>query len=96
MRAKYTKKEIVEKRRELDKISVRKFTFNKGDRRVFTPKVCVVCGRPLTSLIIQDNKYITTTKHTRFHLNKVFIVDTCTDVNSCYRRLKSEGVMDNG
>jgi len=40
-------------------------SFNKGDKRVHTPRVCVVCGRPLSSLIINENKYIIIQAHTR-------------------------------
>jgi hypothetical protein len=89
-----TKQEIVKKRKELFEIANKKNTFKKGDKRAHTPKLCVVCGRPLSSLIINDNRYITIQSHIRFHLNELFIVDVCEDVNSCYRTLKQKGELE--
>lgn len=86
-----TKKEVVENRRNLKQLAVKQVSFNKGDRRVFTPKLCVVCGRPLSSLIFHEGKYIIIHSHTRYHLNDWFIVDACTDIQSCYRTLKKKG-----
>lgn len=86
-----TKKEVVEKRRQLFKTAKRKHTFNKGDRRVHTPRICVICGCPLSSLIVRNNSYITIHKHTRFHINDIVILDACTDINSCYRTLEQKG-----
>lgn len=89
-----TRKEIVDKRRKLGQLAEKKYSFNKGDRRVQTPRLCVVCGRPLSSLIVSENRYITIYPHTRFYLNDWFIVDVCTDINSCYRTLKKKGDLD--
>ncbi|AOZ61966.1 hypothetical protein QCM8_45 [Bacillus phage QCM8] len=86
-----TKKEVVEKRRQLMSLSEKSHSFNKGDKRVHTPRVCVVCGRPLSSLIINENKYIIIQAHTRYHLNELFIVDACRDITSCYRTLRQKG-----
>ncbi|AYJ75140.1 hypothetical protein BSP36_053 [Bacillus phage BSP36] len=86
-----TKREIVDKRRSLFLQSQKHYTFKKGDRRVNTPRLCVVCERPLSSLIIHENTYITTNSHTRFHLNDIFKVDVCEDINSCYRTLRQKG-----
>ncbi len=77
-------------------LSEKSHSFNKGDKRVHTPRVCVVCGRPLSSLIINENKYIIIQAHTRYHLNELFIVDACTDITSCYRTLRQKGeLIDN-
>jgi hypothetical protein len=89
-----TKKEVVEQRRNLKQVAERYSSFKKGDRRVFTPRLCVVCGRPLSSLILHEGKYITIHPHTRFHLNDWFIVDTCTDIQSCYRTLRKKGELN--
>lgn len=89
-----SKEEVVEKRNDLYKLSERKHVFNKGDRRVHTPRLCVVCGRPLSSLVVHENRYVTIQPHIRFHLNKVFIVDVCKDINSCYRNLKKKGELE--
>ncbi|AEW47017.1 hypothetical protein BCP78_0010 [Bacillus phage BCP78] len=86
-----TKKEVVSKRRKLMSLAEKSHSFNKGDKRVHTPRVCVVCGRPLSSLIINENKYIIIQAHTRYHLNELFIVDACTDITSCYRTLRQKG-----
>lgn len=92
---KKTKNEVKVQREDINKLSKRKHTFNKGDRRVHTPRVCVVCSRPLSSLIIKENKYVTATRHTRFHINEMFIVDTCSSINSCYRHLRIRGDLEN-
>lgn len=89
-----SKKEVVEKRRSLSEMAERKSSFNKGDRRVHTPRLCVVCGRPLSSLIVNENKYITSQAHTRYHLNKIMALDACTDINSCYRTLRKKGELN--
>jgi hypothetical protein len=86
-----SKREVVQKRRELYQLTERKHTFKKGDKRVSTPRLCVVCSRPLSSLILHENRYITIQAHVRFHLNKYFIVDICEDVESCYRTLRKKG-----
>lgn len=86
-----SKKEIVEKRKSLVDMAEHKTSFKKGDRRVHTPRLCVVCGRPLSSLIVNENKYIIIQAHTRHHLNEMFVLDACTDINSCYRTLRKKG-----
>lgn len=89
-----TKKEVVDRRRNLFDIAERYHTFKKGDKRVHTPRLCVVCGRPLSSLVVNKNKYVTSHSHIRFHLNEYFIVDICEDINSCYRVLKQKGELE--
>lgn len=88
-----TKKEVAEKRRSLSQLAEKKHDFKKGDRRVNSPRICVVCGRPLSSLILHDNKYIVCHDHTRYYLGGWVKVDICTDINSCYRTLKRKGVL---
>jgi hypothetical protein len=91
-----SKSDIVEKRRQLFQTSERKHTFKKGDRRVHTPRLCVICSRPLSSLILRENKYIVIQSHIHFHLNAYFKVDICEDVESCYRILRKKGeLIDN-
>lgn len=86
-----TKKEVVEKRRNLMQLAEHKHSFNKGDRRVKTPRLCVVCGRPLSSLIINENKYIVIQPHIRCQLGGWVVANICTDITSCYRTLKKKG-----
>lgn len=86
-----SKKEVVEKRKSLAATAERKSSFQKGDRRVHTPRLCVVCSRPLSSLIVHENKYITVQAHTRYHINDMFIMDACTNISSCYRTLQKKG-----
>jgi len=90
-----TKKEIVEKRKSLAQLASKSGTFFKGDKRVRTPRLCVVCGRPLSSLILHENKYIVIQTHTRYYLNDMFKLDVCADINSCYRTLTKKGEMEN-
>lgn len=90
-----TRKEVINKRRGLYNNSRKGTTFNKGDKRVFTPRLCVVCSRPLSSLIMNEGKYITVNRHTRFHINEDMHVDICSDIESCYRTLRSKGRLDN-
>jgi hypothetical protein len=85
------KKEVVEKRKSLYQESEKFHEFRRGDKRVHTPRLCVICSRPLSSLILNQNKYITIVSHVHFHLNDYFKVDICKDVNSCYRILKKKG-----
>lgn len=89
-----TKREVVEKRRKLYSLAEKKHRFRKGDKRVFTPRLCVICGRPLSSLILNKNQYVTIQSHVRFHLNKHVSVDACEDINSCYRTLRQKGELD--
>lgn len=89
-----TKKEVVERRKSLSQLADKKYLFKKGDRRVATPRVCVSCGRPLSSLIIHDNKYIVCQDHTRFYLGGWVTADVCTDITSCYRVLKKKGELN--
>lgn len=96
---KTSKREIVDKRKELYQVSDRKHVFKKGDKRVHTPRLCVVCSRPLSSLILNENKYVTIKAHVHFHLNSYFTVDICEDIESCYRTLRRKGELtedDNG
>lgn len=89
-----TKRQVVEDRRKLKQMAKKQVMFNKGDKRVYTPRLCVICGRPLSSLIVNEGKYVTIQPHTRYHINDLFIVDICTDVQSCYRTLKKKGELD--
>jgi hypothetical protein len=89
-----TKKEVVEKRRNLKVFAKKITTFNKGDRRVHSPRLCVICGRPLSSLIVHENKYIIIHPHSRYYLNEMFIMDACKDITSCYRTLKKKGELN--
>lgn len=89
-----TKREIVEKRKSLATLAEKKHSFNKGDRRVQSPRLCVVCSRPLSSLIVNENKYITCHPHTRYYLNDWFVMDVCTDIHSCYRVLQKKGELN--
>ncbi|APZ82514.1 hypothetical protein Goe7_c00480 [Bacillus phage vB_BveM-Goe7] len=89
-----SKKDVVEKRRSLFSNSEKRVVFKKGDHRVNTPRICVVCSRPLSSLILRENTYITIQSHIRFHLNNLFKVDICEDVHSCYRTLKQKGELE--
>lgn len=86
-----TKKEVVEKRRNLIQLAEKKHSFKKRDRRVQSPRVCVTCGRPLSSLILHENKYIVTQDHTRYYLGGWVVADICTDITSCYRTLRKKG-----
>ncbi|QDP42832.1 hypothetical protein HWC53_gp048 [Bacillus phage vB_BmeM-Goe8] len=90
-----TKKEIVAKRKNLYQLAEKYHDFNKGDKRVHTPRLCVVCSRPLSSLVIKEGKYITSVSHVHFHLNEYFKVDICKDVASCYRTLAKKGELIN-
>lgn len=89
-----TKQEIVAKRKSLYMEAARYHEFMKGDKRVNTPRLCVICGRPLSSLIMNENRYVTIVPHIHFHLNKLFKVDICKDIMSCYRTLKKKGELD--
>lgn len=86
-----TKKQVVENRKNLIQLAQNKHSFNKGDRRVKTPRICVACGRPLSSLIINENKYIVCQDHTRYYFGGWVVADVCTDITSCYRTLKKKG-----
>ncbi|QQO40632.1 hypothetical protein 000TH008_204 [Bacillus phage 000TH008] len=86
-----TKKEVVEKRKSLFDSQSKRYTFKKGDKRIHAPRLCVVCGRPLSSLILNDSKYIVTHPHIRFHINKFVKVCICENVESCYRTLRQKG-----
>lgn len=88
------KKEVVAKRRSLYQMASKHNTFKKGDKRVHTPRLCVVCGRPLSSLILHENRYITSNSHIHFHVDKWFTVDICEDINSCYRTLRKKGELE--
>lgn len=86
-----SKSEVKEKRKSLFSNSERRHTFNKGDKRVHTPRLCVVCGRPLSSLVMNEQKYVTIQSHIHFHINKDLTVDTCSEIHSCYTTLKQKG-----
>jgi hypothetical protein len=86
-----SKRDIVEKRRKVYQMAEKKHVFKKGDRRVATPRLCVICRRPLSSLVVHEMKYTTICSHVHVHLNKMVKVDICEDVNSCYRTLQKKG-----
>lgn len=88
------RRDVVTKRRHALINSERRHTFKKGDKRVSTPRLCVVCGRPLTSLVINDNRYVTIQSHIHCHLSKDVTVDICEDVHSCYRTLRRKGELE--
>lgn len=85
------KKEVVAKRKNLYETADRYHEFLKGDKRVNTPRLCVICSRPLSSLVMNDSRYVTLVSHVHFHISGLFTVDICKDVMSCYRTLKKKG-----
>lgn len=91
-----TKKEIVEKRRKLPQQAQAYNTFKKGDKRVFTPRVCSICGRPLSSLLLREQKYITIQDHVMYHLSSLAVISVCKDVKSCYTTLRKKGELEDG
>lgn len=86
-----TREDIIQGRRDIAKASERSHTFNVGDRRVHSPRICVMCARPLANLVLHKQAYVTIIRHTRYHVSKVLIFDMCTSINSCYRKLSMEG-----
>lgn len=87
----FTKEEVVGMRRQLFSEHEKSIVFNKGDKRVHSPRLCSICGRLLSSFIAGENRYIINFKHTRFHLGNQITVDICTDIHSCYRVLSKKG-----
>lgn len=86
-----TRREVVEKRAKLYRDSVRSHTFNRGDKRVHSPRLCSICARPLSQLVVQEQRYVTSHRHTRVHLSGDIQINICTDVRSCYSRLEERG-----
>ena len=91
-----TKREIVEKRRKLPQQAKSYNTFKKGDKRVFTPRICSVCGRPLASLILKEQKYITIQDHVKYELSSFATISVCKNVQSCYMTLRKKGELEDG
>lgn len=90
-----TRNDIVKARQHLFREAEKYYKINKGDRRVQTPRVCCICSHPLSSLILNDNKYVSSHNHVRFRLNSFLILDVCEDINSCYRLLERKGELKN-
>jgi len=88
------KKDVVRKRKKLQSMARKSYIFKRGDKRASTPRICVVCGRPLTSLILREGTYITTCSHIRFYISDVFTLDCCLDIHSCYRTLRQKGELN--
>lgn len=86
-----TRKEIIEKRKKLRSMAINKVSFSKGDKRVYTPRVCCICARPLASLIVRQNTYVSSHNHIRYHLGGFVKLDACQDIKSCYHTLREKG-----
>ncbi|AGC55696.1 hypothetical protein D307_gp2 [Bacillus phage Bastille] len=91
-----TKKEIVEKRKRLFQNCQDYKEFKKGDKRVNYPRICSICGRPLSTLTKRTQKYILTQNQYRFELSALVSVHICKDINSCYRVLDRKGELADG
>ncbi|AII28113.1 hypothetical protein LD13_gp236 [Bacillus phage Bobb] len=83
-----SRREIVEKRRSVFSSAEKYNTFKVGDRRVHSPRLCVVCARPLTSLVLAEQRYVTSVSHVHAHFAGGITVDICSNINSCANRIE--------
>lgn len=91
------REEIANKRKIIFSSATKYIHVNKGDRRVYSPRVCSICGRSLSSLIARTGSYVTSVPHVHFHLdnNNIIKIDICQDINSCYRNKNIKEVKSN-
>lgn len=82
------RRELVEKRRIVYGKSTKYNVFRVGDKRVHSPRLCVVCSRPLTSLVLTEQRYVTAVSHVHAHLSGGITIDMCASINSCANRIE--------
>lgn len=84
------KEKIRKSRRHISVLAVKSAYYKKGDRRVTSPRVCSICGRPLSSYITNTGKYVTSYQHKRYWLDDMFVLNMCADASSCYRNYRKD------
>jgi len=91
-----SKSQVLNKRRNLFSIAKTRNSFNKGDKRVHTPRICSICGRALAEFSPEKQKYVTAVTHFHCKIESYISLDACKDVQSCYRYLKKKGELEDG
>lgn len=84
------KKEVKESRHYLLTQANKVTKIRKGDKRVHGSRVCSLCGRPLSKVILSTGKTQASVNHYHCHFNELLAVDICMDIRSCYSRVDKE------
>lgn len=86
-----SKEEIKTKRKDLLGSSDKTTVIRKGDRRISSAtRFCVICQRPLASLVWENGTVIATVTHYSVVLSSWVKVNMCKDIRSCYTHMKGE------
>lgn len=83
--------EIKEKRKYFLHNAEKVTTIKKGDRRVVSStRFCVICHRPLSTLVKSTGKTISTVDHFSCVVNDFIRVNMCKDIRSCYNNCEKD------
>jgi len=69
--------------------SAEKVTYIKnGSLSVYSPRVCTICGSPLSSYDSLKHRYVSSFSHYHLTLLGIMKVDYCANSENCVSRLK--------
>lgn len=80
--------EIRERRKYFLKEANKVTTIHKGDKRVSGARFCVICGTPLSNMILTDGSTQAARDHFHCYFSDLFYVNMCKNSNNCKRVMK--------
>lgn len=87
-----TREEIKKKRQYIFNQSKKTTTIRKGDKRIVSAtRLCAVCGRPLSRLVLTNGSAIVTTTHVSCKVSDLVRLNMCEDIRSCYAYTTKKG-----
>lgn len=88
------KEDIKLKRKRIFSQSTKTTTIKKGDKRVSSStRLCAVCGKPLSSLVLRTGASVATVNHVSCIITDYVRLNVCEDIRSCYAHTKKKGGM---
>lgn len=87
-----TKEEIKQKRQYIFSKAQKTTNIRKGDKRIASAtRLCAVCGRPLSKLVLTNGSAIVTTDHVSCKISDLVRLNMCEDIRSCYAYTSKKG-----
>lgn len=87
-----TREEIKQKRQYIFSQSQKTTNIRKGDKRIASAtRLCAVCGRPLSKLVLTNGSVIVTTAHISCKISDLVRLNICEDIRSCYAYASKKG-----
>lgn len=86
------KSDIKNKRKYIFNQSYKTTNIRKGDKRINSAtRICAVCGRPLSKLILRTGEPTVVVDHISCKVSDIIRINICEDIRSCYAYSSKKG-----